>query len=88
MIARPARPPTTPPAIAPALDPDLCGEELVVEFESEVAGFAVGEDVIDGEEVDEVDVEVGFAAWVVPSLTKTPRPSLQQVEPNVPSPQQ
>jgi len=41
----------------------------------------------DIEEVGEDDVALGFACCVVPSLMKTPRPSLQQVEPSVPAPE-
>lgn len=48
---------------------------------AEVPAFA--ESVL---ETDEDDVALGFAVWVVPSLTKTPRPSLQQVEPSKPVP--
>ena len=40
------------------------------------------------DEGDEAGVEVGRAAWVVPSFRKTPRPWLQQEEPSERSPQQ
>lgn len=48
----------------------------------------VGEADGDGDEGDEAGVEVGRAAWVVPSFIKTPRPWSQQEEPSERSPQQ
>lgn len=82
--------------MAPVLTPESCEEEAGVGAASavgpaEIAAvtgsvFAVVGSV--SEVVDEVGVAVGLLFCVVPSRTKTPRPSLQQEEPNPPSPQQ
>lgn len=78
---------------------DFCGEgvgagidgvvpavEDVVTPAAAVAGVETGSDDCDVA-VEEL-VAVGLAFWVVPSLRKTPRPSLQQLKPREPSPQQ
>lgn len=101
MRKRPARPPITPPAIAPVLFLDVCGEEVgvgndgvdpaagdVVTPAATVAGVETGSDDGDVTVEELVVVVVGLAFWVVPSLRKTPRPSLQQLKPREPSPQQ